>query len=36
MAREPQKLPDYFTTEGPSALVAADPNYPVQIRPIVD
>ena len=31
MARKPQKLPDYFTTEEAKALVAAAPSYPVRM-----
>ena len=31
MARKPQRLPDYFTPEEASALVAAAPNYQVRM-----
>jgi integrase len=31
MARKPQKLPDYFTSEETSALVVAGPSYPVRM-----
>ena len=31
MARKPKKLPDYFTYEEASALVAPAPSYPVSV-----
>ena len=31
MARKPQRLPDYFTPEEASALVAAAPSYQVRM-----
>ena len=35
MARKPQKLPDYFTSEEASALVTAAPSYQVWMAMLI-